>query len=234
MRLMKVMGLGTVLLVLAVVLLLWWVPLERNQVREYRDLPWQIEVLDPQRTRVLGVTLGETTLASLAGRLPVPDIRLFVEPHGERSVEAYYANARIPPFEANLVLIPALDDAALERMWSERTSDRPMPSGSRRYGLSDAALVSLGAVAVAEMSYIPRARWDHEQIIARFGAPDTRLRIVDEQEYWLYPERGLVITVPLRRGRALMHYVTLERWPSVQERLQRSAPAAAMAAELED
>lgn len=126
---------------------------QRSQ--QFTDLPWQVQVIDEQRTRVLGFTLGESTMADQMGRLPVPDIRLFVDPDGSRSVEAYYVNARIPPFETNLVLRPDLDEAELDRIESQTTSDRPMPSGAWRYGLSDEALSSLGNVPIVEMSYIP-------------------------------------------------------------------------------
>ncbi|AHE99135.1 hypothetical protein [Thioalkalivibrio paradoxus] len=192
------------------------------QVQRFENLPWQIEVLGADRVRVLGIVLGETTLADLAGRLPVPDIRLFVEPDGARSVEAFFSNARIPPFEANLVMVLDLDEPALERVWEQRTSERPMPSGARRYGLGDAALIELGRVPVAELSYIPRARWDGDLIRERFGDPVSRIRLEDDQDYWLYPENGLAIVVPGRRGRMLMHYATPDRWERVLERLEQA------------
>ena len=195
---------------------------DRTQTQRFENLPWQIEVLSEDRTRVLGIELGRTTLRELAGRLPVPDIRLFVEPDGTRAVEAFYANARIPPFEANLVLVPGLDEAGMEFVWQERTSDRPMPSGARRYGLSDDALRALGDAAVVEMSYIPRARWNPEQVRERFGEPAGFLQIGDDQNYWLYPAHGVAIMMPTGRGRVLMHYVTQERWDHVIERLEHA------------
>lgn len=193
-----------------------------DRTQRFADLPWQIEVLGEDRTRVLGIELGQTTLRELTGRLPVPDIRLFVEPDGSRSVEAYYSNARIPPFEANLVMLPELDPAAIEALWAERTSERPMPSGARRYGLSDDALRSLGPVPVAELSYIPRARWDADLVRKHFGDPAGQLRIDEDEEYWLYPDWGLAIMVPRGRGRVLMHYVTLDRWDDVLVRLEQA------------
>ena len=195
---------------------------DRGQVQRFENLPWQIEVIAEDHTRVLGIELGQTTLMELAGRLPVPDIRLFVEPDGTRTVEAFYANARIQPFEANLVLVPALDEDGMAFIWEERTSERPMPSGARRYGLSDDALRALGRMPAVEMSYIPRARWDAPLLRERFGDPAGHLRIGDDQDYWLYPDRGLAIMVPTGRGRVLMHYVTMERWEAVLERLEQA------------
>ena len=210
------------LVVMGVILALaMWVYSNPGGMRsqQFSDLPWQIEVGDRQRTRVLGVVLGETTMADLMHRLPVPDIRLFVDADGSRSLEAYYVNARIPPFEANLILRPDMDEAALDRIQSEVTSERPMPSGARRYGLSDNALTSLGNVPIVEMSYIPRAQWTEDLITQRFGEPRERMRIASDHSYWLYPEEGLVILVP-RRGRVLMHYVTQDRWGQTVERLR--------------
>jgi hypothetical protein len=196
---------------------------ERTQTQRFEDLPWQIEVLAPDRTRVLGIELGRTTMLELTARLPVPDIRLFVEPDGSRTVEAFYTNARIPPFEANLVAVPGLDEASLASIWEQRTSERPMPSGARRYGLGDDALRALGRVPIVELSYIPRARWDAERVRERFGDPVGHLRIGDDHDYWLYPDQGLAVTLPTGRGRVLMHYVTLERWDAVLERLEQQA-----------
>lgn len=195
---------------------------DRTQMQQFYNLPWQIDVVAQDRTRVLGIELGRTTLRDLAGPLPVPDIRLFVEPDGTRSVEAFYSNARIPPFEANLVLLPGLDQAEMDFLWEERTSDRPMPSGARRYGLSDDALRAVGDAPVMEMSYIPRARWDADLVRERFGEPAGHLRIGDDQTYWLYPEQGVAIMIPTGRGRVLMHFVTLERWNEVVERLEQA------------
>jgi hypothetical protein len=79
-----------------------------------------------------------------------------------------------------------------------------------------------GRWAAVEMSYIPRARWDKTLLHERFGDPAGHLRIGDAQDYWLYPDRGLAIMVPTGRGRVLMHYVTLERWEAVLERLEQA------------
>ena len=75
--------LGTVLVLVLVGV---FVAPDRTQTQRFEDLPWQIEVLAEDRTRVLGIELGRTTLRELAGLLPVPDIRLFVEPDGTRTV----------------------------------------------------------------------------------------------------------------------------------------------------
>ncbi|MGM0553931.1 MAG: hypothetical protein ACQETK_09095 [Pseudomonadota bacterium] len=205
-------------------LYLFYLP-SQVQNRQFEDLPWQVQVVDPGRTRVLGITLGETTMAGFqarmteqTGRLVVPEIRLFVDSDGTRTLEAYYVNVRIPPFEANLILQLDLREADLDRLEAETTSERPMPSGARRYGLSDAALGSLGDVPIVEMSYIPRASWTLELLRERFGEPARQLRIDADHEYWLYPDQALAILVP-RRGRMLMHYVTRERWGDTVERL---------------
>lgn len=211
--------LGTILVLLLIGVFL--MP-DRTQMQQFDNLPWQVETPAVDRTRVLGIELGRTTLRDLTDRLPVPDIRLFVEPDGTRAVEAFYSNARIPPFEVNLVLRPALDEADMDFLWEERTSDRPMPSGARRYGLSDDALRMLGDRPVVEMSYIPRARWDSDLVRTRFGEPASQLRIGDDQSYWLYPGQGVAIRIPAGGGRVLMHFVTLERWEQVVERLERA------------
>ena len=220
MRLFKKIVIWFVALLLALLLLAWWFP-NPKQATQFEHLPWQIDVVSPQSTAVLGLVLGQTRLQDLTQHLPVPDIRLFVNPDGQRKVEAFYPNSRIPPFEANIVLVPEMDAAQLDALWAERTSERPMPSGARRYGLSDDALRSMGPAVVVEMSYVPRARWDADLIQARFGEPAGRLRLGDEQDWWLYPDKGLALMLPIGRGRVLMHYTTQERWPVVMGRLEQ-------------
>ena len=198
---------------------------DRSGVQHFENLPWQIDVRGPGRAEVLGVVLGESTLSDIGSgevRLPIPEVRLFVEPDGTRSVEAYYSNARIPPFEANLVLLLGLDASGLERIWNERTSERPTPSGARRYGVSDAALRELSQVPIVEMSYAPRARWEADLLRERFGEPSAQVRLDEDQTYWLYPDRALAIMVPTGRGRTLMHYVTMDRWNGLLERLEKA------------
>lgn len=219
-----VFALAALILIMGMALYLFYLP-SQVQNRQFENLPWQVQVVDPEHTRVLGMTLGQTSMARFqtrmteqTGRLVVPEIRLFVDADGTRTLEAYYVNVRIPPFEANLILQLALSEADLDWLESETTSERPMPSGARRYGLSDAALGSLGDIPIVEMSYIPRARWTPELLRERFGEPARRLRIDADHEYWLYPGQALAILVP-RRGRMLMHYTTRERWASTVERL---------------
>jgi hypothetical protein len=207
---------------LALVLIVYVLIPDRNQTQRFEDLPWQVEVIAEDRTRVLGIELGQTTLRDLARRLPVPDLQLFVAPDGTRTVEAFYSNARIPPFEANMILVPGLDAAGMDFVWAERSSDRPMPSGARRYALSDRAMRALSDLPVVEMSYIPRARWNPDQVRERFGEPEVLLRIGDDQTYWLYPDLGVAIVMPTGRGRVLMHYATQERWGYVVARLEHA------------
>jgi hypothetical protein len=182
-------------------------------------LPWQIQVWSPQATTVLGITLGETPLQGVPRHWPIPEIRLFVDPDGRRSLEAYYPNVRTDGLEAHIVLLPEVDDALLEFLWNERTSERPTPSGARRYGLSDAALRSLGEQRIREMSYAPRARWDAEQVRGRFGEPAALHAVTRDEVYWLYPERGLTVLIAQGRGRSVLHYATLAGWPEVLSRL---------------
>ncbi|MFN4263073.1 MAG: hypothetical protein ACK4IT_05515 [Thioalkalivibrionaceae bacterium] len=203
------------------------------QQRQFTDLPWQIERVEDNRLDVLGFRLGVSKPADFVGRLPVPDIRLFVQPDGEAILEAFYVNARIEPFEANLVARLEWPDDQFEWLLSQRVSERPMPSGARRYGLSDAALSRMGDRPIIELSYVPRARWTADQLLSFFGPPSERLDLDRDQAYWLYPEKSTAIMVP-RRGRVMMHYTSPDRFDDAVDRLAALAESRLEAGQLSD
>jgi hypothetical protein len=95
---------------------------------------------------------------------------LFVHPDGNRSLEAYFGAVKLGPFEANLVAILDADDWAITRMVEDGVSDKPMPSGARRLELSASNTAAALALPVRELTYVPRARYDQEIALRRFGS----------------------------------------------------------------
>jgi hypothetical protein len=218
---MKKFLLYTLLALPVLALLMWWLGGTPRQA-QYDDLPWQVELVDGGRTiQVFGITLGETPLGALRDRLHLfPGIGLFVHPDGTRALEAYFGSVKLGPFEANLVAILDADEYALDRMAADGVSDRPMPSGARRLDLSASNIASALALPIRELSYVPRARYDEEIALRRFGEPAQKLPTPDGQQYWLYPGTGTVLMLNAS-GRDMLHYAPPPMFDEVRTRILR-------------
>lgn len=218
---MKKFLLYTLLALPALALLMWWLGGTPRQT-EYGDLPWQVEAApDGQTSRVFGVTLGESLLSDLREKFRLfPSLGLFVQPDGSRTLEAYFGSVKLGPFEANLVAILDADQAIVDRIVADGVSNKPMPSGARRLELSEANTKAALALPVRELSYVPRARYDAEIVLRRFGEPEQRLPALDGRQYWLYPDMGLVLMLN-DKGRDMLHYSPPADFASVRDRLLR-------------
>lgn len=218
---MKKFLLYTLLALPALALLMWWLGGTPRHT-EYRDLPWQVEAAPDGRTsRVFGVTLGESPLSDLREKFRLfPSLGLFVLPDGSRTLEAYFGSVKLGPFEANLVALLDADEALVDRIMADGVGNKPMPSGARRLELSEANTEAALALPVRELSYVPRARYDADSALLRFGEPAQRLPVPDGRQYWLYPDMGLVLMLN-DKGRDMLHYSPPADFTSVRDRLLR-------------
>ena len=164
-------------------------------------LPWDIEINDRGHVSVFGVTLGESTLLDFK-RLydQKADLAIFAKPGEPLTLEAYFGQMAVGPLTAKVVLIAKVEKATLER-WAEqsRIAD-PTPSGARKLSMSDQALLEAQDKPIRSISYAPSADYDEELIRRRFGEPNEIRTLADGRdeepaELWLYPEKGLLITV---------------------------------------
>ena len=166
-------------------------------------LPWDIEVNERGQLGVFGVTLGESTLLEFK-RLydQKADLAMFAKPGEPMTMEAYFGQMNVGPLSAKVVLIAEVEPDTLERWAEQSTTADPTPSGARKLTMSDEALLEAQDKAIRSISYAPSADYDEELIRRRFGDPDE-IRTLDEGRdedeapaaLWLYPEKGLLITV---------------------------------------
>ncbi|MDD3518383.1 MAG: hypothetical protein PHQ14_08545 [Chromatiales bacterium] len=200
-------------------LVLYWVG-TRERETQFVDLPWQIEVLPDDRVRVFGVTLGETPLMDLAPRFGVPEFGVFAQTDGRLSLEAYFGTVSIGPFQAGLLAVMSAEPETLDRYVAETTNVRPMPSGARRYELTEENVREVVRMPVTELVYVPRARYEAALVEQRFGAPAERVVVDEQRTYWLYPDRGLALMLN-GDGRDLLHYVRPRAFAVLRERIRR-------------
>ncbi|MCG5516353.1 MULTISPECIES: hypothetical protein [unclassified Ectothiorhodospira] len=184
------------------------------------ELPWNVEVLEDGKSRVFGVTLEQTPLQVLRERLKLfPSLALFVSPDGDRRLEAYFGSVKLGPFETNLLARLKVDEGTLDAMAARSVNDKPMPSGARRLTLSEQDTRRALDLPVAELSYVPRARYDEETVLERFGREPQKLTMDDGRQYFLYPESGVAILLT-PGGRDTLHFVSPRHFDALRARIE--------------
>ena len=189
-------------------------------------LPWDVEVNERGQVSVFGVTLGESTLLDFK-RLyeQKADLSIFAQPDQPLSMEAFFGRMNVGPLTATVVLVADVDQKTLERWADESRISDPTPSGARKLSMSDEALVEAQEKPIRSISYAPTADFEEELITRRFGEPAKKRAIPrgerDEDEppamLWLYPEKGLAITVEAD-DKELFQYINPAHFDQLVER----------------
>lgn len=170
--------------------------------------PWQIEVLDPHRVRVMDVVLGETTLDQLRQRFgQVEGLALFRNPNGRYSLEAYLGKVHIGPLSGRWIVTLLADQDELAAL-SERSLQRiKTDNGSIRWTLKPKAKSDQADRIIETLTMIPDySGMDAEFLRSRFGEPSKVVPVDDKSEQWLYPKKGLRILLN-REGKDMFEYM---------------------------
>jgi len=166
-------------------------------------LPWDIAINDQGHVSVFGVTLGESSLLDFK-RLydQKADLAMFSEPGKPLTMEAYFGRMNVGPLQAKVILVAEVGEDTLARWAEESRIADPTPSGARKLSMSDEALLEAQEKPIRAISYAPTADYSEELIRRHFGDPAEIRDVADDRDedkapaqLWLYPEKGLLITV---------------------------------------
>lgn len=189
--------------------------------------PWNVDLAEPGRSRVFGLSLPGSTLGQAHQRWG-GDIKLalMASPGRDLVVEGY-----VERFEAGGVtgrLLLRFDDAseapALAR-WRAELAGSPTESGAYQHVLTPPALADLAGLGLVGLTFIPVAQLDAQVLQARFGEPAERRVDGERLTHWLYPALGLAVALD-SGGRDLLQYVAPAEF---QGRLVAPLPAASAA-----
>ncbi len=223
--------LGTLLMLVLALLAPWawqqWkggtTPAPSTQVSR---LPWVVNVLDSQRSEVLGLQLvsatatGEgTTLeqASAAWPQEVLEIAVVQSPAGTRTLEAFLASVSLNGLQGKLVFTAAAPAQTLQA-WADRAvrSD-PQESGARRLSLTAPDAQQARRHRIDGIVFLPSARLDEDVLVQRLGPPAERLAEALPPQapsdmppvvHLMYPDKGLAVAVDGRgKNRVVLQYV---------------------------
>jgi len=180
------------------------------------EMPWQVELLPGGSAKVFGLTLSAasaptdiqaSTLADAQRRWSSDFQMAVIAAPGEKgSLEAYVESASIGPITGRVVLTAKASDEQIAMFREHAAKAEFMESTTRKFVLSHAdQQVALQAPIVA-VAFIPQAHLDAATIEGRFGQPAEKITGQTHLESWLYPDKGLSITLD-PKGKELLQYV---------------------------
>jgi len=187
-------------------------------------LPWNVTLDDLGRVRVLGLTLGQSTLADLQTMLAEEgEINLFSPAAGHPSVESYFEQIDLNGLRADLVVTLDAPQETLAAMYDHGLRVSRLPSGSQRVKLDPADVAVLRQAPIRHLTYLPQARLDEALLERRFGAPAER---ITEPEsgivHWIYPDRGIDLARD-PKGKVVIQYVNPRDLPGLVATLKAQA-----------
>ena len=172
-------------------------------------LPWQIETLPTGQSRVMGLTLGPggSTLAEVQ-RIWGANVELAIiaAPGEGGAIEAFIDPAQAGFINGKLVLTLAAPAEAVAGMRERALKSEFMESTTRKYTLTPADQHAASAFAVSAIAFIPQAKLDAQMVIDRFGPPQERRKVGEMSEHFLYPAKGLDLTLNTK-GKDVLQYV---------------------------
>lgn len=187
-----------------------------SQIR-VTNLPWQITVVDPQTLHVFDLNIGKDTLGQ-ADKILLSEYELawFENEDQSISLEAYFLRVNLSGLRARIVL--ELDTEGLDMAYLKKNSGKPeiLKSHAIKYPLDDLAHVMSDKV-IKSLTYVPKNSVDAEMLKRRFGQANEVVNADENTEFWLYPEKGLVIMLN-HRGKEAFQYIPVADF----ERLRKS------------
>ncbi len=184
-----------------------------------KNLPWQITVVDEHTLHVFDLDVGKATLGQAVKVLKSEyNLAWFENQDDSISLEAYFIRVSLSGLRAKVLL--ELNTDGLDIDYLKKNSGKPEIQTSRtiKYPLDDLAQ-ELDNRVIQSLTYIPKANVDPQLLKDRFGAAEETMRVDDNTEFWLYPKKGLVISIS-QKGKEVLQYVPLSRFERLRKSIQ--------------
>jgi len=179
------------MLFIGIMLILSILPDERAGLKLY---PWDVSRDAAGHTRVLDLTIGESTLADARALLGEDGkINLFENPDGTRTVEVYFKNIFLSNLKADWIITLGVPEDQLAAMYERGLRISKTGSGSRKVKLDPVDVERLADAPIRILTYLPWKSLERRDIAGRFGEPAEKRTEASGIVHWLYPELGMDI-----------------------------------------
>jgi len=212
--------LPTFLIIILVLAIYPFVGMDRSSSPKLTGLPWQIEILPDGHSKVFGLVPGVSSLQDAVTALGRDFDLAIVENETSASLEMYFSDYRVGMMTARMVLA-ASSNAADLRQWQQRAVKvEPMGSGkARKYLLADGDREVALHSPIRAIAFIPAVNLDDEILRKRFGEPAEKVDAEPGVSYYLYPEKGLAITLSAE-SKEVLQYVAPADFTSLRAPLR--------------
>lgn len=186
-------------------------PQLNSQVKVH-NLPWQITVVDSDTLHVLDLDIGKSTFGDAITAYG-DEFKLAWFEHEEGveqkgiSLEAYFSRVSLSGLRAKIILELEYDPQEITLDYLKRNSGKPevLASRSIKYPLDDLAK-KMQNQRIKSLTYVPTVSIPMDIIKSRFGIAQETISINELVEFWLYPQKGLVIMFD-QKGKEAFQYV---------------------------
>ncbi|WP_407276605.1 hypothetical protein [Halothiobacillus sp. DCM-1] len=180
-----------------------------SKAPDHPFLPWDITVHPDGTSSVFGLNLDKDSLLEFK-RLydKKADLAIFLDPDKHATLEAYFGSTDVGALTANVALVAKVDQKLLQD-WIRHNpeSPDPTPSGAWKYSMSDEQVREAQNFPTESITYKPATDYSIDLIERRFGKPAQMIVQDKNTQFWLYPNKGLVITVN-PEGKDLFQYIS--------------------------
>lgn len=158
-------------------------------------LPWHIEHLSANETRVFGVTLNQTSVNEAEQLFKEnAKVSMFHSTQGQLAVEAYFEEIALNGLKAKMVVTFAVPETDLKAMFDRSIRAQGVGSG-KQITLTTEDVSSVRKMPINGITYMPSINLDEEVFTQRFGIPTQRIKETESGViHWLYENHGLDIT----------------------------------------
>lgn len=209
-----------IFLTIVIIAMLSLKPDSERSTENVKGLPWQIEVLPEGRSKVFGVTLGQSTLGDAREQLGEDMTLAIIVASGQDigALEMFYSRYKAGVFSGKLVLAADLAPEAVTQLMERAIKSGYMDSGARKFTLHPEDLPVAFQAPLATMTFIPAVNIDEASAIKRFGPANEIIRASEQAVHLLYPDKGLDLIIN-ENGKEVLQYVAPRDFERLREPL---------------
>lgn len=209
-----------IFLTIVIIAMLSLKPDSERSTESVKGLPWQIEVLPEGRSKVFGVTLGQSTLGDAREQLGEDMTLAIIVASGQDigALEMFYSRYKAGVFSGKLVLAADLAPEAVMQLMERAIKSGYMDSGARKFTLHPEDLPVAFQAPLATMTFIPAVNIDEASAIKRFGPANEIIRASEQVAHLLYPDKGLDLIIN-ENGKEVLQYVAPRDFERLREPL---------------
>ncbi len=161
------------------------------------NLPWQVESMADGSSKVFGLVLGKSTLQDAQQVFQEDaELSMFATDDGKRVVEGFFNTLTLSGLRAKMVVALDYSEQELSEIFDRGARISTMGTGKRKVALSGEDKTAAMHTPIATITYLPKANLDAAIVEKRFGLPAEKIKEQGTDiEHWLYPDKGLDITL---------------------------------------